>query len=315
MGRSESEMTSQVYHCVSRVVDRRFAFGQVERERFVRIMSRAARFTGVRVLTFTVLSNHFHLLLEVPPRTEVSSAELIARARAWYGAEFARRLYADIRQAVGPSGESALRRIAEPLLRRMFDLSEFMKMLKQSFSIWYNRSNNRVGTLWEERFRSLLVEDAQEALSAVASYIELNCVRAGLAKDPRDYRWCGLGSACGGVVASKDGVRRLVGVDGATRWREAEQIYFGWLQHYVEEPSDSMKLPDSRPLLKRVRYFTDGLILGGKKFVDGQFTNQREFFGPKRMTGARKMRGITMGELHVLRDLQVRLFSEGMAQG
>ena len=59
------------YHCVSRVVDGRFIFqssshGSTEAERFVQLMRRLEAFSGVRVLTFTVMSNHFHLLCEVP---------------------------------------------------------------------------------------------------------------------------------------------------------------------------------------------------------------------------------------------------------
>ena len=59
------------YHCVSRVVDRRFIFqtaghGFPEAERFVLLMRRLEAFSGVRVLTYTLMSNHFHLLCEVP---------------------------------------------------------------------------------------------------------------------------------------------------------------------------------------------------------------------------------------------------------
>jgi len=45
---------------------------------------------------------------------------------------------------------------------------------------------------WAERFKSVLLEGG-EALAAVAAYIELNPVRAGLCADPKDYRYCGFG--------------------------------------------------------------------------------------------------------------------------
>ena len=55
------------YHCVSRVVDRRFIFqttgpGSAEAERFLLLMRRLEAFSGVRVLTYALMSNHFHLL-------------------------------------------------------------------------------------------------------------------------------------------------------------------------------------------------------------------------------------------------------------
>ena len=51
------------YHCVSRVVDRRFAFEALERQKFRQFLGEYAAFCGVRILTWCVLSNHFHLLV------------------------------------------------------------------------------------------------------------------------------------------------------------------------------------------------------------------------------------------------------------
>ena len=41
----------------------------------------------------------------------------------------------------------------------------------------------------------------------------------------------------------------------------------------------------------RVRYFSDGVVLGSRGFVEEVFAKHREQFGVKRKTGARKMRG------------------------
>jgi putative transposase len=51
------------YHCVSRVVERRFIFqtsghGSAEAERFVQLMRRLEAFSSVRVLTYALMSNH-----------------------------------------------------------------------------------------------------------------------------------------------------------------------------------------------------------------------------------------------------------------
>ena len=56
------------YHCISRVVDRNFVFGTHERDVFRKIMRQVEAFSGVRVITWTILSNHFHVLLSVPPK-------------------------------------------------------------------------------------------------------------------------------------------------------------------------------------------------------------------------------------------------------
>jgi putative transposase len=56
------------YHIISRVVDRRFILGDEEREHFVVLMRKLEAFLGVRVVTYVVMSNHFHLLIEEPDR-------------------------------------------------------------------------------------------------------------------------------------------------------------------------------------------------------------------------------------------------------
>ncbi|MBX3731055.1 MAG: transposase [Verrucomicrobiae bacterium] len=57
-------------HCMLRVVNRDFVFGPQEREHFVRLLRAYERVCSVSVLTFSILSNHFHLLVEVPARPE-----------------------------------------------------------------------------------------------------------------------------------------------------------------------------------------------------------------------------------------------------
>ena len=51
---------------------------------------------------------------------------------------------------------------------RMYDLSEFVKTLKQRFTQSYNRRHGRKGTLWEERYKSILVEGSANALSTIS---------------------------------------------------------------------------------------------------------------------------------------------------
>jgi hypothetical protein len=58
----------------------------------------------------------------------------------------------------------------EQIFARMWDVSAFMKLLKQRFTQWFNRERGRKGTLWEERFKSVLVEGAGDALATMAAY-------------------------------------------------------------------------------------------------------------------------------------------------
>jgi hypothetical protein len=55
----------------------------------------------------------------------------------------------------------------------------------------------------------------------------------------------------------------------------------------------------------RVRYFSDGLVLGSREFVEQAFEAKRDWFGRKRKTGARGL-PVEGGGLFSLRDLRVQ---------
>ncbi len=70
-------------------------------------------------------------------------------------------------------------------------------------------------------------------------------------------------------------------------------------------------LPDlgmAKMLRMRVRYFTDGAVIGSREFVNEAFAGARERFTERRKDGARRMRGsgkAAAGELWSMRDLRV----------
>ncbi len=67
-------------------------------------------------------------------------------------------------------------------------LSEIMKGINLSYAQHYKRKYDHIGHFWQDRFKSILISRDQYLL-ACGSYVELNPVRAGIVKDPRDYRW------------------------------------------------------------------------------------------------------------------------------
>ncbi len=69
-------------------------------------------------------------------------------------------------------------------------------------------------------------------------------------------------------------------------------------------------LPRRTEYLRRVRYFTDGAVIGSKEFVNEAFARARERFSAKRQDGARAMKGNGIGVKGLLwsaRDLRVRV--------
>ena len=61
--KGEPEAEAAYYHCISRVVDRRFILDAPQKEAFVRFMRGYETYCGVQIITFCVMSNHFHVLL------------------------------------------------------------------------------------------------------------------------------------------------------------------------------------------------------------------------------------------------------------
>jgi hypothetical protein len=319
------------YHCVSRVVDRRFIFettghGSPEAERFVLLMRLLEAFSGVRVLDYVLMSNHFHLLCEVPQARELSEAELLDRIQAGYGAARRQALEQELaRLRQEPDGAEQIQRLLQPYRRRMFDLSIFIKELKGRFAQWYNRRHGRYGVLWADRFKSVLLEGG-EAVAAVAAYIELNPVRAGLCADPKDYRYCGYAEALAkGSSLAREGIRIVLGQSEAVSWKEVSQQYRKYLfvqgslhtetkqpafdlataQTVVEQQNGELSLPER--LRCRIRYFTDGVILGSQSFVESHFYKLKHKLGYKRRCPATRLTALGRADtLWVFRDLRVR---------
>jgi putative transposase len=285
-----------------------FLFEDADKEMLRRMLWQVAEFSGVQVLTYCLLSNHFHVLLRVPAKVAaLSDEELVRRYRVLYpkGKATGRHLRGHEAMEEDPaatvesllaSGGPEAANLRAALSRRMQDLSEFMKTLKQRFTMWFNRSHNRYGTLWSERFKSVLVEDEGFALSTVAAYIDLNPVRAKLVDDPKDFRWCGYGEAVGeGGELIRAGLRSVV--SGPT-WESVLSTYrmilFGkgtkrradgsaageisWEQARTVL-NEGGRLPAATVLRCRVRYFTDGAALGSKGFVAQALRAYQELTG------------------------------------
>jgi len=304
-----------VYHCIGRIVGGECLLGNSEKET-LRIMFRQnAAFAGVELITHCVMSNHFHLLVRIPGNRRVSDAEILRRVQGYYPKRNPTRLAIENAMEVGGLCES----IRERMLARMGDLSAFMKELKQRYSRWHNKQHGRFGTLWAERFKSVLVENRPSAMATVAAYIDLNPIRAGLVADPKDYRWCGYAAAVAGDTEVRRGLMTFL---EASKWKKAGPEYRQMLFVKSGVAGHSGKTVLDREAIKkvidaggelalaevlrvRVRYFSDGVALGSKEFVDAVRAEFREHFGAKRKTGARKIgTGDAIPGLFAMRDLR-----------
>lgn len=313
--------------------------GEVEKRHFHELMRRLEEFSGVQVVTYCLMENHFHLLVRVPqrdaqaPLTEARLRELlplIYRQRELKNARFELD-----RAAQDSTGKRMVEVIARYQARR-FSLSIFLKELKQRYTRWHNRRHCRVGTLWENRFRSVLVQGDETALLTVAAYIDLNPLRAGIVDDPKNYRWSGYAEAVAGKKLAREGLGAILnhtsfGINRTVSWRSTAPRYRLLLYGHGEERQDDAKsgkrgrlgmsraevmkvveaggeLELSEILRCKVRYLTDGMALGSSDFLQEVFEENRSRFSEARQSAGRTMKGSSWNGLQILRGLQSKIF-------
>lgn len=68
------------------------------------------------------------------------------------------------------------------------ELSQIMKGINLSYAQYYKAKYKHIGHFWQDRYKSIIISK-DEYLLACGSYVELNPVRAGIVKDPKEYRW------------------------------------------------------------------------------------------------------------------------------
>lgn len=197
-------------------------------------------------------------------------------------------------------------------LAQMGDISQFMKIVKQRFTAWFNRVHRRTGTIWGGRFKSVLVEGKPGALLSIATYIDLNPVRAGIVRDPKDYPFSGYGEAVAGNRAARQGITQLVEAAG---WAQAQAEYRKLLyavgtrprpgtrtialEEFEQVAARGGKLTLAEALRCRIRRFTDSVVLGGWEFVAGHLAtfirqnNRRRQSEPKPLPPVTDWGGLT----------------------
>lgn len=337
LGEPSAEANS--YHLMSRAIEGRYIFDDVGKERFRELLEAHAEMAGIEVFTWCCMSNHFHLLVEVPNaeqnRAALDDEEILRRLGLVMRKERVREVRQMLELMKEQCPEQGYREYRERLLARMFDVSVFMRELKQRFAQWHNKKVNRKGPLFDDRFKSVLLEDDETVLLTMAAYIDLNPVRAGLVKDPKDYRWCGYGEAVAGKAERRVGLMRIYGEESGDgrKWKRYQAWYRATLFGVGEktEPSErtgegarrrrrvgvstaaAARVERQRGHLNiaqvtrvRVRYFTESVAFGSREWVEEVFARNREKLKVKRERGARRPKDKGLGDWRGLKDLRIR---------
>ena len=181
------------YHCVSRCVRRSFLCGidaftgqsYEHRRDWIeqRIQSLAAIYT-IRICSYAVMSNHYHLVvcIDKDRGNKLTDHEVVER---WCTAHktpvVIQRWLAG--QATSSSEQKNCAKFIQTWRKRLYSLSWFMRELNYGIAVQANKEDECTGRFWEGRFKSQALLD-EKALLAAMAYVDLNPIRAKIAKTP-----------------------------------------------------------------------------------------------------------------------------------
>lgn len=201
------------HHLISRIAHRVYFMKDEERNDFVEMMRRVADFSGITLVAWCVLNNHFHIFAFLPEAVEIAEEEVLRRYGVLKGSAARKNLELEIAQwrSSGEKGEERVRGRLEKIMSRMYDIGEFMKILKQWFTVEYNRRYSHTGTLWESVYHDKLIKDEGDAVAKVAGYIHLNPIRAAVTDQFDGYAWSSFTALKRGDDVALKGMRMIYG--------------------------------------------------------------------------------------------------------
>lgn len=181
------------YHCVSRCVRRSFLCGEDElthtsyehrREWIERKIYALTHVYCIDVCAYAIMSNHYHLVLHInkDKALALSRHEVVERWSYEHKLPELIQRWLNM-QLVSQAEENQCLKLIETWRERLWNLSWFMKELNYDIACRANREDDCTGHFWESRFKSQALLD-DKALAAAMVYVDLNPIRAGVAKTP-----------------------------------------------------------------------------------------------------------------------------------
>jgi REP element-mobilizing transposase RayT len=181
------------YHCISRCVRRAWLCGEDpytgqsfehRRQWVLDRMRELVDIFAINVCAYAILSNHFHIVLHVDvEKAKGLTDRLVIEqwCRLYKGHMLADRYLAG--EVMSKAEWTALSELIEKWRLRLYDISWFMRCMNEHLAQRANAEDQCKGRFWEGRFKSQALLD-EGALLTCMSYVDLNPIRAGLAKTP-----------------------------------------------------------------------------------------------------------------------------------
>lgn len=197
------------YHCMSRCVRRAHlcgkdtAAGKVYEHRrgwVERRLLLLSEVFSIRVMTYAIMSNHFHLAVKIESHKPSAWGvdEVISRWHRLFKGTLLTRRYCNYqqREQMSLAQRQTVEHIAAVWRARLADISWFMRSLNEYIARKANKEDKCTGRFWEGRFKCQpLLSDA--ALIACMAYIDLNPVRAKMVRYAEQAKYTGFSRRAG----------------------------------------------------------------------------------------------------------------------
>lgn len=254
------------YHLYDRVAGgpKYFPFKRrIVARKFISLFEHFVRLYCCRLASLELMDNHYHSVVYFEQFRKLDREELHRRARLRFGRRWKlkTRHWDDSRW--------------EEFNRNLFDVSRFMQHVNGEFSKWFNRRSKRRGPFWAGRFKSPILLDPETVRDTIL-YNELNATRAGVVQRPEDYRrgsayWRWAGKKTDLLIPLEELFPAEVGQDSFSTYRA--MLYH---RGAVATKDNQAVIPEQilrreqkrgfgRPgaFSRRLRFFTDGVAIGG----------------------------------------------------
>ncbi len=191
------------YHCMVRCVRRAYLCGNDpqtgknydhRKQWTVERLQQLASVFAIDVCAYAVMSNHYHVVLHINDQ----------KAKAWSEKEVAKRWTSIFKgpaaaqewindNALDDAETATLDALLPVWRQRLTDISWFMRCMNETIARQANKEDDCSGRFWEGRFKSQALLD-ETALLACMTYIDLNPIRANIAKNSESSDFTSLQS-------------------------------------------------------------------------------------------------------------------------
>ncbi len=297
------------YHCISRCVRRAFLCGLDEesgvsyehRRSWVedRLFALAKVFC-IDLCAYAIMSNHYHLVLHInkAKADSLSDNNVIDRWLTFHNPPVLIQRY--LRGDICTQTEySAVSSIIQGWRQRLYSISWFMRLLNQFIATEANKEDGCSGHFWEGRFKSQALLD-DKALAAAMAYVDLNPVRAGIAKTPETSDFTSIKYRLNNLRKPKASVTYLYPfmsqssdrLEGIPLHLADYLEFLDWIGRHFHEGKTGQIAHDTPPILKRLglnslswfrkyKQFEKGCMIGTKSSMKACLP----LMGRKRISG------------------------------